>query len=214
MVGKPDPCSQSERNTYAFELKYVKSPGVTGSNTSIYMRIDSVTYCGIRYYDTSGKNGSGFFMDKLKGNKVVYNLRSDNISWDEKSKKWRLSGVIERKINGLNEEVKQDTVRRLNFNFTPEDLKRDEYVKSRLTTPELQHMVEMEKLRGSEGINDLEVELYRRDATSVTVLILTLIGAILASRKIRGGSGVLHCSRFSLSRHCSSCSTGSRRSLV
>ncbi|MGN6437038.1 MAG: LptF/LptG family permease [Agriterribacter sp.] len=174
----------------AFELKYVKSPGTYSGSSSIYMRIDSVTYCGIRYYDTTGKNGSGFFMDRLKGNKVVYNLRSDNISWDAKAKKWRLSGVIERTINGLKEEVKQDTVRRMNFNFTPEDLKRDEYVKSRLTTPDLKYMVEMEKLRGSEGINDLEVELYRRDATPVTVLILTLIGAILASRKIRGGSGV------------------------
>ncbi|MBX3255556.1 MAG: LptF/LptG family permease [Chitinophagaceae bacterium] len=174
----------------AFELKYVKTVGSYSGNTGIYMRIDSVTYCGIRYYDTAGKNGSGFFMDKLRGNKVVYNLRSDNISWDASAKKWRLSGVIERKINGLEEEVKQDTVRRLNFNFTPEDLKKDEYVKSRLTTPELRRMVAVEKIRGSEGINDLEVELYRRDATPVTVLILTLIGAILASRKIRGGSGV------------------------
>jgi lipopolysaccharide export system permease protein len=154
------------------------------------MRIDSISYCGIRYYDTAAKSGNGFFMDRLKGTEVAYNLRADNISWDKTGKKWKLSGVIERKINGLHEEVKQDTVRRLNFNFTPEDLKKDEYIKARLSTKELRRMVDMEKLRGSEGINDLEVELYRRDATPVTVLILTLIGAILASRKIRGGSGI------------------------
>lgn len=175
----------------AFEIKYTKgSSGASSGNSSIYMRIDSVSYCGIRYYDTAAKNGNGFFMDKLKGTQVVYNLRADNIAWDEKGKKWKLTGVIERKINGLTEDVKQDTVRRINFNFSPEDLKRDEYVKSRLSTPELSRMVYMEKLRGAEGIKDLEVELYRRDATPVTVLILTLIGAILASRKIRGGSGI------------------------
>lgn len=174
----------------AFEMKYTKSPGIGSGDNKIYMRIDSFTYCGIRFYDTAGKNGSGFFMDKVQDNKVVYNLRADNINWDAQGKKWKLTGVIERKINGLHEEVIQDTVKRLNFNFTPDDLKKDEFVKTRLSTQALKRMVGMEKLRGSEGINDLEVELYRRDATPVTVLILTLIGAILASRKIRGGSGI------------------------
>lgn len=173
-----------------FELKYTKSPGMSSGDNKIYMRIDSFTYCGLRYYDTTSKNGSGFFMNRVKDDEIVYNLRADNITWDANDKKWRLTGVIERTLNPLGEEVTQDTARRMDLHFSPADLKRDEYVKTRLTTTELKHMVDMERLRGSEGINDLEVELYRRDATPVTVLILTLIGAILASRKIRGGSGI------------------------
>ena len=43
---------------------------------------------------------------------------------------------------------------------------------------------------GTEGLNDYKVERYRRDATPVSVVILTLIGAIIASRKTRGGSGL------------------------
>lgn len=174
----------------AFELKYVRSPGTSSGNSNIYMRVDSVSYCGIRYYDTVSRSGNGFFLDKLKGTQVVYNLRSDKIEWEPQKKKWKLSGVIERNIDGLKEDVKQDTVRHIDLRFSPVDLRRDEYVKSRLSTNELSQMVELEKMRGSEGTKDLEVELYRRDATPVTVLILTLIGAILASRKIRGGSGI------------------------
>ncbi|MCO5241500.1 MAG: LptF/LptG family permease [Chitinophagaceae bacterium] len=174
----------------AFELKYIPSPGQHNSSNNIYMRIDSVSYCGIRYYDTTSKSGGGFFMDRLNGEKVAYNLRANSIDWDAVQKKWKLTGIIERTVNDLGEEIREDTVRRMDFNFTPEDLKRDEYVKSRLTTPELRNMIRMEKLRGAEGIKDLEVELYRRDATPVTVIILTLIGAVLASRKIRGGSGI------------------------
>ena len=78
----------------------------------------------------------------------------------------------------------------MDFNFTPEDLKHDEFVKNRLNTKDLKRLIKLEELRGEEGINDLKVELYRRDATPVTVIILTLIGAVLASRKIRGGSGI------------------------
>jgi lipopolysaccharide export system permease protein len=33
------------------------------------------------------------------------------------------------------------------------------------------------------------VERYRRDATPTSVILLTLIGAVVASRKVRGGSG-------------------------
>ncbi|HEY8388614.1 MAG TPA: LptF/LptG family permease, partial [Parasegetibacter sp.] len=36
----------------------------------------------------------------------------------------------------------------------------------------------------------LKVERYRRDATPVSVLLLTIIGAVVASKKVRGGSGM------------------------
>ena len=48
----------------------------------------------------------------------------------------------------------------------------------------------MEELRGSEGLNTLRVELYRRTATPFTVLLLTMIGVVVSSRKVRGGSGL------------------------
>ena len=48
----------------------------------------------------------------------------------------------------------------------------------------------MEELRGAEGLNTLRVERYRRDATPFSVIILTIIGVVVASRKTRGGSGL------------------------
>jgi lipopolysaccharide export system permease protein len=48
----------------------------------------------------------------------------------------------------------------------------------------------MEKLRGTEGLSTYKVERYRRDATPFSVIIMTLMGAIIASRKVRGGSGL------------------------
>ena len=39
-------------------------------------------------------------------------------------------------------------------------------------------------------LSTLLVERYNRDAIPVSVLILTIIGAVLASRRIRGGSGL------------------------
>jgi lipopolysaccharide export system permease protein len=75
------------------------------------------------------------------------------------------------------------------YPFKPVDLGKDNYTKDKLTTPELIKQIKTDELRGSEGLNELKIERYRRDASSVTVLLLTLIGAIIAGRKVRGGSG-------------------------
>lgn len=179
----------NEKRT-VFEAKYVRSPMMEVMSKSIYMRIDSFSYCGIRYYDTTAKGGGSFFMEQVINHKVTYNLRSDNINWDTARKMWRLTGVVERKVGELNEEVNYYPELHKNFNFTPRDLQRDEYVKSRLTTPELSQMIKMEQLRGSESVKELIMEKARRSSTPVAVVILTFIGAILACRKIRGGSGM------------------------
>jgi len=173
-----------------FEAKYTKAAMPQTSSSGIYMRTDSFGYAGIRYYDTTTKVGNSFFMEKIQGNQVVYNLRADNISWDVPKKAWKLTGVLERNIDGLNERVKFHSELYRKLSFDPNDLKRDEYMQARLVSPDLKIRIEKEKLRGSESVKELEMEYAHRTSTPVAVLLLTLIGAILACRKIRGGSGV------------------------
>ena len=45
-------------------------------------------------------------------------------------------------------------------------------------------------MRGAEGIRRYEVEMHQRMAQPVAIMILTLIGVSLSSRKIRGGMGM------------------------
>jgi lipopolysaccharide export system permease protein len=179
------------KRTY-FEDKYVHGHAniVFAQTKDLYFRIDSFTYAGVRYYDTANKTGGPFFMHTIKNNALVYNLRANNLRWDTSVNKWKLSGVFERNIRGLQENISITPERTMNFNFKPFDLSRDEFTKDKLTTPELKHFIKLEELRGSEGINSLKIEKYRRDATPVSVIILTLIGATVASRKVRGGSGL------------------------
>ena len=142
----------------SFEAAYVDSHSsynalIQGS-TDIYFKVDSFTYAGIYGYDTAAKRGNNFFIYKVEGDKVNYNLRADT-----------------------------------NFGFLPLDLEKDKYTKDKLTTPQLIKQIKLEEIRGSEVLNELRIERYRRDATPITVLLLTLIGAIIAGHKVRGGSG-------------------------
>ncbi|MDB5231719.1 MAG: YjgP/YjgQ family permease [Chitinophagaceae bacterium] len=177
-----------------FEARYVNGNSsynpLMRTTSNIYFRVDTFTYAGIHYYDTGSKSGGPFFMHKIIKNQLVYNLRAETIRWDTAKKKWSLQTVIERKIHPLKEEVSSETTRDMNFNFKPFDLSRDEYAKNKLTTPELNQFIKLEELRGSEQINELKIERYKRDASAASVMILTLIGVAVASRKVRGGSGM------------------------
>jgi lipopolysaccharide export system permease protein len=159
------------------------------NGAGIYMRTDSFSYAGMRFYDTSTKVGGSFFMETIKGNNVIYNLRADNITWDTAKKTWKLNGAVERKINGLKEDVTFQYQLYRKLPFEPTDLNRDEYLQSRMISPELNKRIEKERLRGSETVKELEMESAHRTSSPVAVILLTLIGAVLAIRKIRGGSG-------------------------
>ena len=161
----------------------------TATISNKYFKLDSFSYAGVRYYDTVSRTGNNFFIQRFNKTNLVYNLRAQTILWDTATKKWRLDNVIERNISGLHQRVKESPTKQMNFNFKPRDLQRDDYMKDKMTTPELNEFIQLEKIRGSENVNSLILEKQNRNANPVSVLILTIIGATIASRKIRGGSG-------------------------
>lgn len=179
----------------SFEARYIDGPVGPESNKTnfkqkLYFKADSNTYVGIRGYDTIQKSGNGFFVQSFQKNKLVYNLRADQFNWDTATRKWKLFNAVERTLDSISEKVVLSPEKFISYNFKPRDLRKDEFLKDQLPTPELNEFIKLERLRGSEMLNMLLVERYNRDAIPVSVLILTIIGAVLASRKVRGGSGL------------------------
>ncbi|MFC4263597.1 LptF/LptG family permease [Ferruginibacter yonginensis] len=177
-----------------FEKKYIDVNTAEGlKNTSykqnLYFKIDKDSYVGIRGYDTISKTGNGFFYQKFKGNQLLFNLRAANFNWDTAKNKWRLVEVTERTIQPIDELVVNTPEKFANYNFKPIDLRRDNYLKDQMVTSDLNEFIKREKVRGSDMLSTLLVERYNRDAIPASVIILTIIGATLASRKVRGGSG-------------------------
>ncbi|MBD0331360.1 MAG: LptF/LptG family permease [Chitinophagaceae bacterium] len=175
-----------------FESKYLGKydPEKNFASPYYYLRIDTDTYVGIKFYDTASKAAGNFFLERVRKNQVIYNLRAETIRWDSVKKNWFLTNVVERTINNNKEAIRHLPQMNMNFNFKPEELRRDYYLKDKLTTPQLSKYIQVEELRGTEGLNTFKVEKYRRTSIAASVFILTLIGALIAGRKIRGGSGL------------------------
>ncbi|HTB53462.1 MAG TPA: LptF/LptG family permease [Ferruginibacter sp.] len=177
-----------------FTTKYIDSNVGDFDNSTVkentYFRIDSTSYAGIRYYNSANKSGDNFFVQKIINNKLVYDLRAQTINWDTTAKKWQLYNVAERFLLGGDKfTIKRSSSKLEEYSFKPLDLKKDDYLKDRMSTPELNEYIRMEQLRGSEQIGTLLVERYNRDAIPFSVIVLTIIGVSLSSRKVRGGSG-------------------------
>lgn len=179
-----------------FQSKYMDKNDPTKNNTygscptCFYLRIDTNTFIGVRDFDTSSKTARGFFMEKVKDNKVIYNIRAESMRWDTAIKKWSLNNAAERFVDSMGERMTFHPQLSLALALKPTDLRKDFYLKDKLTTPQLVAFIRQEELRGTEGLNTLKVEQYRRTATPAAVLLLTFIGAVIASRRSRGGSGV------------------------
>ena len=178
-----------------FEAKYLNKDLPQANQqlecpTCFYKRIDSNTYAGIRYFDLRSKSANGFFLDRVRDNKVFYNLRAERIEWDSLKKDWKLLNVVERTIDGMKETLVQTPQKYIGLNLQPSELRKDEFLKDKLTSPELRRFIRIEEQRATEGLAPLKVEMNRRNATPFTVLLLTVIGAVIAGRKTRGGSGL------------------------
>jgi lipopolysaccharide export system permease protein len=175
-----------------FQAKYIDRNGPQGGsyNQAFYIRADTNTYVGVKYYDTLTKTAGAFFLDRIKDGKVIYNLRAESMHWDTAKKRWQLQNAVERTLDSMKESIQQRPQMHINLTLKPTDLRKDDYLKDKLSTPELVNYIKLEELRGKEGLNTLKVEQYRRTATPATVLLLALIGAIVAGRKVRGGSGL------------------------
>ena len=126
------------------------------SSNNYYLRVDSSTFVGIRYYDTLSKSAGGFFLQRIRGNKVYYNLRAERLQWDTAKKNWKLTNAIERKIEALTESIRKIDTMHVNLNVTPRELKRDEYMKDKLTTQRTRSVLFIwKKCRGTEGLEHL-----------------------------------------------------------
>jgi len=155
-----------------------------------YLRVDTNAFVGIRDYDTVSKSARGLFLERIKNGQLIYNLRAENMMWDTLTKKWKLYRATERHLDSVGERVRFFDTLFLTINLNPAELRRDEYLKDKLSTPQLVAHIRREELRGTEGLDTLKVERYKRTAGAFSVVLLTLIGVTIASRKTRGGSGM------------------------
>lgn len=180
---------KANKQRLEFEDTYIHNATVS-SDRNVHLRLTKTLYIFVQNYDFRNNMGYHFTAETIEGTKLKKKIMAERISYDSVKNIWQLYNVQTRTNEGIKEDLKYDNEAKMKFPFTPKDLDEDEAIKDALTTAELNTYIAREKLRGRESLNFYYVEKYRRTAQPFAGFILTIIGVCIASRKVRGGSGL------------------------
>ena len=115
---------------------------------------------------------------------------ADRAEYDTLTGKWNMFGgtirLLGEKQDHIEHFIRLDTA----LSITPAEFGRRNNSYSAMKTPELIEYIDQQKLRGGSGIVFAEIERYQRTSMPFSTYVFTLIGVSIASRKVRGGTGV------------------------
>jgi lipopolysaccharide export system permease protein len=180
----------ANKQRLAFEDQYIHGASIM-SDRNVHLQLTKNLYVFMQSYDYTTNVGYRFTAETIQGTQLKEKLMAERASYDSVKKVWKLYSVMVRKNDGIKESLEFiPEVTKAFPSFKPADLEEDDAIKEALNTTELNRYIAREQLRGRETLNFFYVEKHRRTAQPFAGFILTMIGVCIASRKIRGGSGL------------------------
>lgn len=175
-----------------FEYAYIWEGHDKSKSSNIHMFLSPETKVYVRYYSRKDTVARDFRLETYDGLELRHLLKAKRAEWRGDSVGWQLVDFEQRSFKGLNETLKIGRGEKLDtlINLVPADFVRFSSQREMMTTPELQEFINIERARGLGNTKLYEIEIHRRTAEPFTIIILTLIGLAVASRKVRGGMGL------------------------
>lgn len=157
---------------------------------NIHLKIGEQTFVYLENFNSSTNTGIRFSLEKFDGNRLIYKLQGDRISWDSIHEQWAINNYAIRHIDSISESMVRGNQLDTIFNLRPDDLYEKKEDFEEMNYWELRDRIKEERLKGSVKAKEYDVERHKRIAGPFATIILTLIGVTLSSRKIRGGIGM------------------------
>ncbi|HZJ80960.1 MAG TPA: LptF/LptG family permease, partial [Dysgonamonadaceae bacterium] len=171
-----------------FENTYVRKKSVDyASKIQMQAAPGVIAYFGS--YDNASKTGYSFSLDKFDGNRLESRLTANKIEYDS-AYHWTIKNYQIRNFEGLEETITAGESIDTTLYITPRDFLISETDHQLMTTPGLAKFIKSQRQRGIGNIQAFEIEYHNRFASIMSAFILTLIGASLSARKVKGGMGL------------------------
>jgi lipopolysaccharide export system permease protein len=162
------------RTTYSGNIQLEVEPGIIAT----FDRFDAKTSTGYR-----------FSLERFENKELMSRLTAQQIHWDS-AYHWTVKDYMIRHFVGMKEEVETGASADTVIALIPSDFMISRFDFEQMTTPALKTYIDRQKQRGIGNIQDFEIEYHKRYAMALAAFILTVIGASLSSRKVKGGMGL------------------------
>lgn len=161
-------------------------------NVEIATQLSPTTYIFIHNYNRKEQRGASMVYQKFdKNRRLIEEISSNEIFWDQQKNKFTITSYLERKIHANNSEtLKNGDRRELDLGHPPQELFPDEMLGQTKTTPTLLKLIDQEKAKGNSNLNAFLNELHLRTSMPFSIIVLTILALSLSSQKKRGGLGI------------------------
>jgi len=173
-----------------FEYAYLKPKNNIGRSKDVHKKVAPDTYVYIAWYNKLQKRGHFFSLERMIEGKIKIKIDADYLQWVDSTESWQMQNARFRHIEPKGERLVMRGNVDTTFLLTPDDLFIKELKAESMILPDLIEYIEIEKMRGSDILTELTIEMYRRYSDPVAAIILTIIGFAMASRKRRGGIAI------------------------
>lgn len=175
-----------------FEGEYIRRGEKTTLSTDQHFFISPNEKAYFRMFNIQDSTVYNFRLETFEGGRLTKMLKAEKLVFMRDTGTWRMFNFEERLI-GLdtqNLEIFDPKLISIKaYPFTPSDFVRYSKQMEMLTTSDLRAFMQSEREKGLETAKKYLIELYRRTADPFTIIILTIIGVSVGSRKVRGGLG-------------------------
>ena len=171
-----------------FRHKYIRDKRVVWEQ-NIQLEVEPNVIAYFDRFDAHSNTGYRFSLEKFDGKKLESRMTAQQMIWDS-AHYWRARDYIIRDFIGMKEEITSGSSIDTTLTIIPADFMISVYDSEQMTTPDLKNYIERQKKRGIGNIQLFEIEYHKRFATAFAAFILTIIGASLSARKLKGGMGM------------------------
>jgi lipopolysaccharide export system permease protein len=180
----------SDKIRLNFENQYIRNNNDDYVN-NIHSQLKPNVYFYIEYFGHADSLGGGVLLEKYENKRLKSKLFGKRISWNKKTKKWRLEDYFLREFkDSAHQIVTKGKFLDTMIPFEPMDFFRHSDDVQSFDIFELNEFIEKERMKGTENLDFYITEKYRRYASPFSTFILTVIGVCVSSKKSRGGVGL------------------------
>ena len=180
---------RADKTRVVFENEYIREREHY-SKQYIKRQIRPGVIMTIETFNLNDSFGYQLNLEHMENGRLESKLGAEKLVWNEESESWQIKNYWIREFDEEGETLTEGKQMDTMIQFDPENFFRKMDDIQMFNLKELDEMIASEDMRGTGNTFYYITEKYKRFASPFAIIILTIIGVTVASRKSRGGIGL------------------------
>ena len=172
-----------------FEHTFVDPRKKKTGDRDIQFKVGPGTIVYFGNFDLASNTGYNFSMDHFDNLNLNSRLTAQSIKYDS-AYNWTIRNYQVREFDGLIETIHTGSSIDTVLQIVPNDFIIASSDQQMMTSPDLSNYISSQKERGMGNIQPFQIEYHSRIAMVFSAFILTIIGASISAKKVKGGMGL------------------------